>query len=70
MKKPKTLKDVWYCYTGHCNSMCVQQATPAIQKMVKKWIKFLESESFKVEPGYRVKWNQAQILKEIFDIHE
>ena len=41
-KKLETLKDVFYCYTGYCDSMCVQQSTPELQKLGRKWIKILE----------------------------
>lgn len=70
MKKPKTLKDVWYCYNGYCDSMCVKQGTPAIKKMVKKWIKFLEVKGKLMFTDYPQGVFQAEILREIFDIKD
>lgn len=68
MRKPKTFKkmvklnDDELSFGGYTVDMT--------ETLIKEWIKFLESKSFKVESGYRVKWNQAKILREIFDIHD
>ena len=59
-KNLKTVKDIsWNRYT-------VQEQ---VQNMIKEWINFLEQESFKCERGYTIKWQQAQILKEIFNLN-
>lgn len=70
MKEPKTLKDVWYCYSGNCDSMCVKQSTPAVRKMVKRWIAFLEKESRKAATDYPHGHWQAEILKKVFNTGE
>ncbi len=62
MKKPKTLKDVWYCYNGYCDSMCVKQGTPAIQEMVMDWIISLRQPE--KDTKRRLQKSHRQYLKE------